>query len=45
MHHFVSTGNRVMAFDSCQHSFLLNIMRTDGSILTKFCMCFDNDKI
>ena len=38
-------NNRVMALDGCKHVFFLNIFRTNGRILTKFCVCIDIYKI
>ena len=38
-------NNRVMALDWCKNVFFLNIFRTNGWILIKFCMCIDIYKI
>ena len=34
-------NNRVMALDWCKKCFFLNIFRTNGWILIKFCICID----
>ena len=38
-------NNRVMALDWCKNVFFLNIFRTNGWILIKFCICIDIYKI
>ena len=38
-------NNRVMALDWCKNVFFLNIFRTNGWILIKFCICIDKYKI
>ena len=38
-------NNRVMAFDWCKNVFNLNIFRTNGWILIKFCICIDKYKV
>ena len=38
-------NNRVMALDLCKNVFFLNIFRTNGWILIKFCVCIDKYKI
>ena len=38
-------NNRVMALDWCKTVFFLNIFRTNGWILIKFCICIDIYKI
>ena len=38
-------NNRVMALDCCKNVFFLNIFRTNGWILIKFCICIDKYKI
>ena len=38
-------NNRVMALDWCKNVFFLNIFRTNGWILIKFCICIDKNKI
>ena len=34
-----------MALDWCKNVFFLNIFRTNGEILIKFCICIDKYKI
>ena len=38
-------NNRVMALDWCKNVFFLNVFRTNGWILIKFCICIDKYKI
>ena len=38
-------NNRVMAVDWCKNVFFLNIFRTSGWFLIKFCICIDKYKI
>ena len=38
-------NNRVMALNWCKNVFFLNIFRTNGWILIKFCLCIDKYKI
>ena len=38
-------NNRFMALDWCKNVFFLNIFRTNGCILIKFCICIDMYKI
>ena len=43
LHSFIN--NRVMVLDLCKNVFFLNIVRTNGRILIKFCICIDKCKI
>ena len=38
-------NNKVLALDWCKNVFFLNIFRTNGWILLKFCLCIDVYKI